>query len=691
MTQQGMSSDTVFSPGIPMTPYKPLGTDPSQYQYVIGQNIVQRPRQNSSMSFESMKQIILMCDMAQIAIQTRQDEIGNLDWTIRCRDENQAKLYESEVDSVRKLFEKPNLNLAFDEFQKALTYDWLAYDAATIYLERNRAGKITGLRGVDGTTITPIIDERGHEPQYPATAYVQYMWGLPYVAFDRTQLIYKPDRRRNDSVYGLPPVEWLMMQINTDIRLQMHFLYYFTEGSVPDVWINTPDDITDPSKIREFQKLYDAVMMGDQAQKHKVKFIPPGSKVQNAKEMKFDTEFPLFLLQKICAAYKVTPAELGFTEKVNKSSGDSQENVQYRRSIKPSVRYLQALYNDIIQNYLGFPNIEFVYLNVHEKDDELKSAAADEKDIRNGVLSVDEARAKRHGLPIDEKKTPRFIVIGNNAIPIERITEAINSKTQLTEVNATNIVEKRILAKSASTQKFVNETEESYVKPFGVAMHDFLVAQGNTLGIEIEKQLNRLKKADGTTLTEVEALLMLIRSYSFESGLTYTLGEYLPKIYFDSLMDNQSKYFSIEGIHAKDAVFHNMADEYKTKRTAELVTQLEDSTKTMLKSELIQYMDEGLTPSEIAKKIQENFAFSERRAMNISRTETGFAWNDATLSLAESGGATGVLVYDGDYDKRCIDADGQVWSFKYARSHLLEHPNCVRSFAPSFDKKLDRW
>jgi hypothetical protein len=212
----------------------------------------------------------------------------------------------------------------------------------------------------------------------------------------------------------------MLTTINTDIRHQLYFLQYFTEGSVPEAWINTPDKMNDPQQIKQFQQMYDAVMLGDQSQKHKVKFIPFGSQVHEAKNTTFDVKFPEFMLHKACAAWKVTPSELGFTEKVNKSSGETQENVQFRRSIRPSARYFEGIYTGIIHKYFGYTNLRFKFMNLEEQEDLLMQAQSDDYYIRNGTVSSDEIRVKRFGLEVDKSKpVPRMFISSSNIMPVE--------------------------------------------------------------------------------------------------------------------------------------------------------------------------------------------------------------------------------------------------------------------------------
>jgi hypothetical protein len=83
-------------------------------------------------------------------------------------------------------------------------------------------------------------------------------------------------------------------------------------------------------------------------------------------------------------------------------------------------------------------------------------------------------------------------------------------------------------------------------------------------------------------------------------------------------------------------------------------------------------------------------------ARMVMRTKTIETRNRAHLSRSAELGSPGVLVTDGrggDTDQPCMDANGEYWSNAYAAAHLLEHPNCTRTFTPlprDWEGTLDR-
>jgi hypothetical protein len=428
MKNQGMTTGGPFSPGRPLNQFFPQGQPPRQWDFQTGYNIAERPRAvQSKMSFETMRNIIDNYDVAQLCIERREDEIRGMEWSIV--PDSTVKPEEDLSTQIRKVtdfFEHPDGQTPFDAWQNAWLDDMLRFDAPAIYVRRTRGGELAGLEVVDGTTIAPLLDFWGHIPDPPAPAYSQFIQGIPDVLLTRDELIYNPFRSSAHSPYGTPPVEWLILTINTDIRWQWYFLQYFTEGSVPDMFMEAPQDSSSPEQIKKFQDLWDRTMSGDQSIKHKITWVPAGSKPIPAKDTKFDSAFPEFLLRKTCAAYKVTPEEIGFTTNSNRSTGQSQENIMYRASLEPLTKYMAGIYTRMIHKYFGLP-LRFKF-DLGEKEDRLMEAQAHQIYVNIGAESADEIRENILGKKPDPKvPVGRYIMTGAGPLPVDQLGKMLPS------------------------------------------------------------------------------------------------------------------------------------------------------------------------------------------------------------------------------------------------------------------------
>ncbi len=216
--------------------------------------------------------------------------------------------------------------------------------------------------------------------------------------FSTSELIYRPRWTRSFTPYGFPPSEWVILRVNTALRKQSFDLRYFTDGNIPDVWIQPVDDKQNlsPAQVSAFEEAFNALLEGNDAARRKAKFLPWRSDVKEMRPFSYDTKLDEWMMKITCAAYGVTPSELGFTSDVNRATADSQENITYRRGLKPLAIWLKTLFDQIIQEDLGFPDLEW-HWSFGESEDLLTQATTDSTYINTGVLSADEVRSMRFG------------------------------------------------------------------------------------------------------------------------------------------------------------------------------------------------------------------------------------------------------------------------------------------------------
>lgn len=402
-----MTPASPFAPGTPVSPYDGFSRTPRSKNFVTGYNIATRPRTHERVSFDTLKGLIKAYDVAQMCIWHRIDSIRSLEWSLIAKKGYGGDITEYVPRGMRAL-EKPDRHLPFSVWLASWLYDILAYDAGCLYRLRNRRGDAIGLRVIDGTMIAPLLDYWGNPPEEPAEAYVQYANGLPWVWFKQSDLVYVPFRKLSESPYGQAPLETILLNANTDIRFQTYFLQRFTEGNLPAAFASSPETWT-PQQIDQFQEVWDSLMLGDQATKHQIRWLPGGSKIEWSNEKDFSDTFSLFLMRKTCAAYHVVPSDLGFTDNVNRSSGESQADVQHRVGDLPLLRHIQTILSHFLQHDLGLP-LQFAFDLGEEQADRLQQAQADKIYVDLGAISPSDIREMRYGLPEpDGIPVPRFV------------------------------------------------------------------------------------------------------------------------------------------------------------------------------------------------------------------------------------------------------------------------------------------
>lgn len=425
LTQQGLTWGPPFPPGRPLDPFWGYRRPPKTWDYTVGINTQVTPRWGR-ISFNTIKALWENYDIAQIATMHLINDVRSLDYhyeaALGIRDD-----VSDDVRKAREFMDFPDKRQPFRAWLAEYMLDVIRYDAGALYIRRNNANEPYALEVVSGPTIIPNIDYFGRvatdeDPNSPhlspeglelgevVPAYTQIIEGMPWDWLAQTDLIYQCWNPQPDSQYGRAPLESVLLTANTDVRFQWHFLNYFTQGNIPQGFMEAPPDLSDPVQIAEWQNKWDAWMAGDQEMLRRIRFIPAGAKytpVGPASE-KFDPEFPLYLMRRVCAAHGVTPNDLGFTDTVNKATSETQVDVQFRVGTLPLVRHVEDVVNMFLQQHLKL-RVRLRFDTGREIEDRLATAQAEKLYIDAGVLSADEPRA-RLGYPVSLRRpTPRFV------------------------------------------------------------------------------------------------------------------------------------------------------------------------------------------------------------------------------------------------------------------------------------------
>ena len=330
-----------------------------------------------------------------------------------------------------KFFKRPDPNyFGFDGFLKALLEQVFVYDALSI-LMRPRWGKglKRGLLGsdldcfelVDGATIRPLLDLHGGVPRPPALAWQQYLKGVPRsdfttmwnerdideaglrgaeaAAFRSDQMLYLPTNPRANTPYGFGATEQALIVIMTGLRKQAYQLEYYSEGTVPAVYISPGDVNITPNQVRELQDALNAYA-GDQAWHHKIIVLPPGSRVDPQRPQDLADQFDEIIMTEAAMVYDVDPMSLGIIPKVStvaspfaaREMAQASRTVHERTSTKPLLKFLCNIFNTVLHQVAGQDDMKFTFAGMDEAQDQAAQTDLLVKQVQNGIRSVDEAR-----------------------------------------------------------------------------------------------------------------------------------------------------------------------------------------------------------------------------------------------------------------------------------------------------------
>ena len=364
-----------------MTPGEPIQeVVPSEQirrrDYPVGYNYTYTPRARESVNFYQLKALATAWDMLRAVIETRKDQISRLPSRFRViakpgeppAHHARRNREDSRIPLLEEFFKRPDREHTFRAWQRAIIDQMLVTDAVSVLPRWRLDGHVYGFDVIDGATISPLIDKQGRTPVPPDAAYRQVIHGIPMrnlmaMAPDQIsdQLMYCPRNYRCERVYGYPPVEQIIMTINIAIRRQIHQLEYYTEGSIPDAIIETPEGWS-PDQIREFELYWNSILVGNTGERRKAKFLDAGSKVNWTKDWKLKDEMDDYLIRIVCYAFGVSPTAL--VKMVNRASGTQMSDDAKMEGLEPiQLWFSEDIMNPIVQEYLGFKDIEHVFMD----------------------------------------------------------------------------------------------------------------------------------------------------------------------------------------------------------------------------------------------------------------------------------------------------------------------------------------
>jgi hypothetical protein len=382
-----------FLPGQPVPPgpgILPTSGEPRQFPFPYGYNIAQRPRSTELTSFEVLRQFAALYAGIQLCERVYLDILGRLEArVVPCHADDVGDV--ATVRRIEAFLARPDGERDLRAWMAAATRDLLEIDALAVYRRRRRDGHLFGLELVDGTTIKPLLDPLGRRPEPPAPAFQQFVWGLPAGLYDATELDYLCETPRTDSAYGVSRVERILYCVNQALRKQSFDLARYTDGALPAGLLNPPDDsIWTPEQIAEYEQHFNALLAGNDQQRMRVKVAPPGFTFTPTHPQEPNVAFDQWLLNITAACFGLTMAELGMTEQVNKSSGETQENVVYRRAVWPLADFFARYLSRVVAEEFD-PRYAVTWSGFDEPEDFATNAQSMALLVQHGIITPERA------------------------------------------------------------------------------------------------------------------------------------------------------------------------------------------------------------------------------------------------------------------------------------------------------------
>ena len=384
-----------FPPGKPIDAVAP-GAAGRRFDYPSAININVLPRTYEPIDFETLRAMADPSyggsDLVRLAIETRKDQMAQIEWSVMPRklahQSNRPKADER-CTKMEELFRRPDGHTPWQQWCSQLIEEHLVVDAATIYRRRSLGGETIRLELMDGTRMLPLLNYDGLRPE-EGPAYKQNLKGFPAVDYSKDDLLYMPRNPRVNKIYGYSCVEQIIVTVNIALRRQAAQLAFYTDGNIPDA-IGTLPETWSMQQIAEYQAYWDT-MVNDATTRRKMRFIPGGTGFTPTRPNDALTDaFDEWLARVVAYCFSLPPTP--FVKMVNRATAESAYDTALSEGLTPLMIWLKGICDYILANWMGFPDLEFVFDSI-KKPDPAEEEQRDLAKIGAGVISRDVMRAK---------------------------------------------------------------------------------------------------------------------------------------------------------------------------------------------------------------------------------------------------------------------------------------------------------
>lgn len=451
------SGNVPFAPGIPIIPgaINPPRADgrpdPRRYEYQTAQNI--NITATRLTPFATLRAAADQIDIIRRCVEVTKAKILGIDWDFvlaedaseklvtelggtRVRAQQQAReKFTEDIDRARQFWETPDKSngYSFYDWLNVALEDILVLDAWAVWPQQTVGGELYGLQILDGSTIKPLIDDRGMRPEPPFSAFQQILFGFPRSEFSAPteteetdgdftsdELSYMVRNRRTWTVYGFGPVERSLPLADIYLRRQQWIRAEYTDGVTPELMMQTDANFgNNPDLLRAYENIFNNDLAGQTEQRKRVRLLPIGmTPIQfDGYGEKFKDTLDDYLVNSICGHFGVLPSEIGFAPKgglggAGFQAGEAQSSDVL--GVFPLIQWLEKMITQLSYNYLGLPReLEFKFMVTGREDNEALARTRD-VELKNGSLTVNEMRslAGRSLIESPEADMP-LIVLGS--------------------------------------------------------------------------------------------------------------------------------------------------------------------------------------------------------------------------------------------------------------------------------------
>lgn len=444
LTRNPWMAGVPFGPNNPLTPaaINPIGEDgrpdPRRWQYPVAWNI--QVTDNRLVPWQVLRTAADQIDILRRCIEVLKAKVAGMDWDITFSDSASEMVsaefggndvramalarekYQDEITRIRNFWQTPDRinGLSFKDWLGMALEEILVIDALAIYPHPDLKGDLHSFEILDGTTIKPLLDDRGMRPQHPYPAYQQILYGFPRGEFLSTsddpsqdgtysadELIYLKRNHRTHTPYGFSPTERALPLADLYIKRQQWLRAEFTDGVTPEMWLKPSETINaTPQLLRAYEDLINDELAGQTEQRKRARILPPGLEPidNNGFSEKFNDTFDNYCITGVTGHYGVLPTEIGYSAKGGLGGSGHQEGeaqAAARLGEEPLVKWLADQLSDLSYKFLGMPRELVFSFNPGNETDSAEGATRRATELNSGQRTINQAKAEM-GLPLVE-------------------------------------------------------------------------------------------------------------------------------------------------------------------------------------------------------------------------------------------------------------------------------------------------
>jgi len=500
-----LMSGVPFGPGMPImpgaiNPLRPDGRpDPRRYEYQVAQNLNIGTEQKL-VQFKTLRGAAEQIDIVRRCVEVLKAKISGLDWDIVIAEDASEKIiseiggdhtramsearrkFSDDIYRLRTFWENPDRSngLTFIDWMMMSLEEILVLDAWAIWPQKTVGGDLYGFQILDGSTIKPMLDDRGMRPMPPQAAYQQILYGFPRTEFQANSddpnadgeftaddLSYFIRNRRANSVYGSSPVERCLPLADLYLRRQQWLRAEYTDGVTPEMMLTSDADFgNDPLVMKQYENIINDNLAGQTEQRKRALILPAGLKPEfyEGYGEKFKSALDEYLITSITGHFGVLPTEIGFSQKGGLgASGHQAGEAEAAQNIgvAPLAQWISKMVTNISYTYLGMPReLEFKFMTSEVQDNEAAAKKSD-LELRGGTKTMNERRSEL-GLPLLE--TPAAdqpILVAGNGVYLFTPEGIVNAASPL--YNAGSVADE--VDPMAGTVETPAETSQTSTEP----------------------------------------------------------------------------------------------------------------------------------------------------------------------------------------------------------------------------------